>query len=62
MYLIRGEVDGYIEENNGNKYLTFASADKNQKVLEKYKKLWDEINIIPKQEVPANLVNTKKIT
>ena len=38
-----GEVDGYIEENNGNKYLTFASTDKNKKVLEKYTKLWDEI-------------------
>ena len=28
LYLIIGEVDGYIEENNGNKYLTFASTDK----------------------------------
>ena len=43
LYLIIGEVDGYIEENNGNKYLTFASADKNKKVLEKYIKLWDKI-------------------
>ena len=38
------DVDGYIEENNGNKYLTFAFTDKNKnKVLEKYAKLWDEI-------------------
>ena len=43
LYLIIGEVNGYIEENNGNKYLFFASAEKNKKVLEKYKKLWDEI-------------------
>ena len=43
LYLIIGEVDGYIEENNGNKYLTFASTDNNKKVLEKYTKLWDEI-------------------
>ena len=43
LYLINGEVDGYIEKNIGNKYLTFASADKNKKVLEKYTKLWDEI-------------------
>ena len=34
--------DGYIEENNRNKYLTFASTDKNKKVFEKYAKLWDE--------------------
>ena len=42
LYLIIGEVDGYIEENNGNKYLTFASTDQNKKVLEKYTKLWNE--------------------
>ena len=43
LYLIIGEVDGYIEENNENKYLTFVSTDKNKKVLEKYIKLWDKI-------------------
>ena len=42
-YLVIDEVDGYIEENNGNKYLTFASTDKNKRVSEKYTKLWDEI-------------------
>ena len=36
LYLIIGETDGYIEENNGNKYLTLASTAKNKKVLEKY--------------------------
>ena len=43
LYLIIGDVDGYIEENNGNKYLTFASADKNKNELGKYTKLWSEI-------------------
>ena len=43
LYLIIGDVDGYIEESNGNKYLTFSSTDKNKKVLEKYRKLLDEI-------------------
>ena len=43
LYLIVDEVDGSIEESNGNKYLTFVSSDKNKKVLEKYIKLWDEI-------------------
>ena len=31
MYLIFGDIDRYIEENNGNKYSTFASTDKNKK-------------------------------
>ena len=43
LYLIIGEVDGYSEENNGNKYLIFASTDKSKKVLEKYTKLLDKI-------------------
>ena len=43
LYLITGNVDGYTEENNGKKYLIFASNNKKKKVLEKYTKLWDEI-------------------
>ena len=39
LYLIIAEADGCIEENNSNKYLSFASTDKNKKVLEKYTKL-----------------------
>ena len=39
LYLIIGNVDGYIQENYGNKYFTFASTDENKKVLEKYPKL-----------------------
>ena len=28
LLILLDEVDGYIEESNGNKYLTFASTDK----------------------------------
>ena len=43
MYFIIGKVDGYIQEKNGNKYLTFVSTDKSKEVLNKYTKLWDGI-------------------
>ena len=43
LYLMIGEVDEYLEEINGDKYLTFASTDKNKKVLEKYTSPWDKI-------------------
>ena len=33
LYLIFNNVDGYIEESNGDKYLVFASTDKNKEVL-----------------------------
>ena len=39
LYLIIGKVDGYLGENNGNKYLTFTSTEKNKKMLEKYTNL-----------------------
>ena len=42
-YLVFNNVDGYIEKNNGDKYLIFASTGKNKKVLKNYIKLWDEI-------------------
>ena len=49
LYLIISEVDGYIEETNGNKYLTFASTGKNKEVLTKYTELWGGIkNLIEK--------------
>ena len=38
-YIIINEVDGSISQKNENKYLTFASTNKNKKVLEKYTKL-----------------------
>ena len=35
LYFIIDKADGYIEEKNGNKYLIFASTDKNKEVLSK---------------------------
>ena len=40
-HLTFNNVDGYTEENNGDKYLAFASKGKNKKVLKKYTQLWD---------------------
>ena len=44
LYLIFNNVDGYItEESNEDKYLIFASTDKNKEVLQTYIELWNEI-------------------
>ena len=48
LYLTFGEADGYTEEKNGNKYLAFASSDKNKEVFKKYAELWDEIKYLIK--------------
>ena len=39
LYLIINDVDGYTEENDKNKYLSFASTNNNKEVLKKCIKL-----------------------
>ena len=49
LHLIIDEVDGFIEEEDENKYLVFASTNKNNEVLQKYTELWDKTkNLIEK--------------
>ena len=36
------DADRYIEENDGIKYLVFASTDENKEALKKYTKIWEE--------------------
>ena len=60
LYLTIGEVNRYIEESNGNKYLVFASTNKNKEVLEKYTELWDGIkNLFQKRN--GRLVEYKNV-
>ena len=42
-YLHMNHASGYIEENNGNKYLIFDSVDENKEVLKNYGNAWDGI-------------------
>ena len=50
IYLFIKELDGFIEENNGNKYLNIVSTDSNEDVLIMYEEIWvgikDEIKKI----------------
>ena len=49
LYFIVNKADEYIKESNGNRYVIFASTDKNKEVLTKYTELWDGIkNLIEK--------------
>ena len=49
--MILGTKDGYIEQNKANKYLIFASTDKNKDVLKHHTELWDQIkNMIEKNK------------
>ena len=42
LYLFLDDVDGQIQENDGIKYLVFASSCKNKEALKNYTKLWEE--------------------
>ena len=43
LYLIVHEVDGFIEEKEGSKYLNFAFTYSNSEVLKKYAEIWSGI-------------------
>ena len=42
LHLVFDDVNGYIEENDGIKYLVFASTEKFKEALKNYTKLWQE--------------------
>ena len=43
LHLLIDEIDGFIEEENGNKYLNIALTDSNNEVLKKYAEVWSGI-------------------
>ena len=43
LYLLIDEIDGFIEEKEGDKYLNIALTDSNSEVLKKYAKVWHGI-------------------
>ena len=43
LYLAFNNLDAYIEKSGENRYLIFASTEKNKIILKNYTELWDEI-------------------
>ena len=43
LYLLIAELDGYIEEKEGSKYLNIALTDSNSELLKKYAEVWSGI-------------------
>ena len=43
MYLISSNVNGYFEENNGNKYLMLVPTNESKEKNKKYEELWIKI-------------------
>ena len=41
LHLRNDHADGYIEQKNGNKYLTFDSVDEYKELLKKYNDVWN---------------------
>ena len=43
LYLIFGNMNGYFEEINENKYLTLVPTNKSKEKIKKYEELWIKI-------------------
>ena len=56
LYLVFNNLDAYIEKSGENRYLIFASTEKNKSMLGIYKELWDEI----KEQI--ELITVDKVT
>ena len=41
LYLFINDLDGFIDEKNGNKYLNISLTDSNDDVLIKYAEVWN---------------------
>ena len=42
LYFIIDKISGYIEESNGNKYLTLVPPDESKNTLRRYGELWNK--------------------
>ena len=54
LYLLIAELDGYIKEKEGNKYLNIALTDSNSKVLKNMQKLGSDLRIRLKRKMMGN--------
>ena len=54
------DADGYIEENDGIKYLVFTLAGKNKEALKNYTKHWEETKKQIEVINDVNQLNTEK--
>ena len=55
LYLIINKLYRYIEESNGNKYLTLVPTDESKYILEKYEKLWTKIKDLIRSKITDKL-------
>ena len=54
LYLLVDEIDGFIEEKEGSKYLNIAFTDSNNEVLKNMQKFEVELRIKLKRYLTAN--------
>ena len=61
MYLTIDKVNGYIEENSGNKYLTPIPTNKGKDKQRKYEELWDKMKDFLDQQLITKTIIMKII-
>ena len=61
LYIIINNANGYIEECNGNKYLTLVSTNKSKEIIKKYEELWTKIKDPIKSKLISQMIMVKNI-
>ena len=48
LYLMTDKINRFVEESNGNRYLTLVPINESNKILKKYVKIWSKIRDLVK--------------
>ena len=48
LYLMSDKINRFVEESNGNRYLTLVPINESNKILKKYEKIWSKIRDLVK--------------
>ena len=60
-FIIKHTANGYIEENNGNKYLMLVPADESKSKLNEYEKYGEKSKVLSYQYLITQMIMNKNI-
>ena len=51
LYPIINKLNGYVEQINGNKYLTLVPVDESKNILKNYEELWSKVKDLIRSKI-----------
>ena len=61
LYLLFNRINGYLEEINGNKYLTLVPTNESEEKMKKYEELWIKIRDLIRSVAKHQMIMNKNM-